>query len=114
MRAGDLVKVTPRDAILILEDTGERCRWRPRFCPSGQALPQHLDVHHYPFYAIRVRYPYDTRDRAGLDVGTGDAGVVRCARDLTAQGCFAQYFTRNPGFESATDFHYQNRIKPGR
>jgi len=36
-----------------LADTGKHCRWRPLFFISSQALPQHLDVNHHPFFSIR-------------------------------------------------------------
>ncbi len=34
------------------------------FLPTGQALPQHLDVYHCPCYAIPDNHPHDTHARA--------------------------------------------------
>jgi membrane protease YdiL (CAAX protease family) len=61
-----------------LGDIATHGRQHIHACPSGQALPQYLDVHYCPFYAIRGLHSHITR-RAGLGVGAGGAGVADCA-----------------------------------
>ena len=61
-----------------LDDVGGHGRRRPLICPSGQALPQHLDAHSYPCYGIHTRHSHDTT-YAWLDIGIGGADEVDCA-----------------------------------